>query len=125
MKNLIAITSIFILVAGCEYGLFDSSSRDNSLLSSIKDTWINSDNASDTLYINNDSIFTKSYFDGIASNFKYSIRNDSITIRYTGPDKILVPPVTNYFTLENNKMIIYFKNCAYAFDCRTIVYLRH
>jgi hypothetical protein len=125
MKNLIAITLFFILVVGCENVLFDSSSNANSILSSVKGTWINSDNSSDTLYIKNDSIFTKSHFDGIFSIFKYSVKKDSITIRYIGPNKIFVPPVTNYFTLENNKMTIYLKNCAYAFDCKTIYYLRH
>jgi hypothetical protein len=126
MKNLIAITFFFILFAGCESKLFDSSSKDNSLLSSIKGTWINSDNTNDTLYFNNDSIFTKkSIYDGVRSIFKYSIKKDSITIRYIGPNKILVPAVTNYMTLEDNKMTVYLKNCEYAFDCKTINYLKH
>jgi hypothetical protein len=125
MKNLIAILFLCILVVGCDNGLFDGSSKDNSPISSIQGTWVNSDNYVDTLYIKNDSIFTKSSFDGVQSIFKYSIKKDSITIRYIGPNKILVPPVTNYITLEDNKMTVYLKNCAYAFDCKTIYYLKH
>jgi len=126
MKNLIAILFLCILVAGCDNGLFDGSSKDNSPISSIKGTWINSDNSVDTLYVINDSIFTKkSIYDGIQSTFKYFINKDSITIRYIGPNKIGVLPVTNYITLEDNKMTVYLKNCAYAFDCKTIFYLKH
>ena len=121
MKNIITITLIFIMVTGCENGLSDRSSK----VSSIQGIWINSENSRDTLFINNDSIFTKSSFDGIPSIFKYSVKPDSITIRYIGPHKILVSPVTNYFTLKNGKITIYLKNCAYAFDCKKIYYLKH
>ena len=80
MKNLIAILFLCILVAGCDNGLFDGSSKDNSPISSIKGTWINSDNSVDTLYVINDSIFTKkSIYDGIQSTFKYFINNKNLT----------------------------------------------
>jgi hypothetical protein len=125
MKTLFPISFILILFVGCENGPFSSSSPDNVLPSPIKGIWINKENSRDTLYINNDSIFTRSHFDGIPSIFKYALKKDSITVRYIGPNKILVPPVTNYFTLENDKLTIYLTKCTYEFDCKIVYYLKY
>jgi hypothetical protein len=121
MKYLIIIGFLFLSVS-CEKGVINSPSNDNSGNSSIKGAWLNYENVNDTLLFINDSIFNKSHFDGIHSIFKYSIKKDSITIRYIGPNKILVSPVTNYFTLENNQLTIYLTNCAYGFDCLKKIY---
>lgn len=115
MKNFLFIIILLVPVS-CEKVSIDRSS-DNYI-------WVNSKNANDILEFKNDSIFTKSGYDGIQSFFRYTFKKDSITIQYTGPNKILVPPVTNYFTLDKEKLILYLINCAYAFECTKIVYIK-
>lgn len=123
MKKLMLVLSILLIAISCERGFLNKISDYNSLISSFKGTWI-SDNNADTLVFINDSIFTKSHFDGFESIFYYRIKKDSVTIQYRGPNKILVQPATNYFTLENNRFTIYLSNCAYGFDCVKKVYIK-
>jgi hypothetical protein len=72
---------------------------------------------SDTLVFNSDS-FTRKFYDGITHSYKYSIKNDAITIQYNGPLYILVQPSTHKFELENNQLILDLTNGCYGFQSK-------
>jgi len=70
----------------------------------------------DTIIFKEESNFTRKYFDGVTHTFDYSYDNDSITIQYTGPNMIGVPPTTHFYELKNYELIIDFSNGCYGFD---------
>lgn len=70
----------------------------------------------DTITFNNESSFSRKYYDGLDHSFKYSYDRDSITIQYAGPNKILVRPTTHYYEFKNNVLLIDFSNGCYGFD---------
>lgn len=70
----------------------------------------------DTIVFNNESNFTRKYYDGLNHTFDYSYDNDSITIQYNGPNMILVQPSTHFYELKNNELTIDFSNGCYGFD---------
>ncbi|MGM0409015.1 MAG: hypothetical protein ACQERU_13625 [Bacteroidota bacterium] len=70
----------------------------------------------DTIIFKDESNFTRKYFDGVYHTFDYGYDNDSITIQYTGPNMIGVPPTTHFYELKNYELIIDFSNGCYGFD---------
>ena len=72
----------------------------------------------DTLTFNNESSFSRKYYDRIDHSFKYSYDKDSITIQYTGPNKILVRPTTHHYEFKNKVLSIDFSNGCYGFDTK-------
>ena len=71
---------------------------------------------SDTLTFTNESTFTRKYFEVVVHTFSYSYDSDSITIQYTGPNKILVRPSTHHYELKKDALSIDFSNGCYGFD---------
>jgi hypothetical protein len=71
---------------------------------------------SDILTFKNESLFTRKFYDGIDHSFKYSYDQDSITIQYSGPNKILIQPSTHHYELKNNELLIDFTNGCYGFE---------
>jgi hypothetical protein len=86
-------------------------------------TWVSTDRA-DTLFFINNSIFNKSFSDGIKHIFEYSYCKDSIIIQYKGPNKILVMPSAHYYDLDNRKLTIDFTNGCYGFKREKETFLR-
>ena len=72
--------------------------------------------ANDTIFFKNESSFTRKYHDGLYHSFIYSYDQDSITIQYKGPNKILVQPSTHFYDLKNNELLIDFSNGCYGFS---------
>ena len=73
---------------------------------------------SDTLTFNNESSFSRKYYDGLKHSFKYSYDRENITIQYAGPNMILVRPSTHHYEFKNNVLLIDFSNGCYGFDSK-------
>jgi len=71
---------------------------------------------SDTLTFINETTLTRKYFDVVVHTFNYSYDSDSITIQYSGPNKINVRPSTHHYELKNDTLSIDFSNGCYGFD---------
>lgn len=84
-------------------------------------TWISSD-LTDTLRFNDDNKFIRFRKTGFYDFFDYSYTEDSITIKYTGPNKILCIPTTHRYTLKSGQLMIDFTNECYGFESRVINY---
>lgn len=104
----ILISVSFLVIFSCEKD-FDSEKK---LIGSWK--ILTPDN--DTIVFKNESSFTRKYYDRLGHSFEYNYDNDSITIQYKGPDKILVQPSTHFYKLKNNELLIDFSNGCYGFD---------
>ena len=106
MKQALILSLFLLSLISCEinFGL------DRKFIGSWK--IVTPDN--DTLTFIDESSFTRRYYDGI-SHFEYSYNNDSITIKYNGPDAVFVHPSTHYYELKNNKLMIDFTNGCYGF----------
>jgi len=68
-------------------------------------TWISEDKV-DTLFFIDDDTFKKPHYDWVLHSYAYSYTEDSITIQYAGPNKILLPPTTDHYTLTHSTLII-------------------
>lgn len=78
-------------------------------------TWVSEDNA-DTIIFINDNSFKSPRYDRVMHIFGYSYDNDSITIQYQGPNKILVQPSTHHYSLSNSLLTIDFSKVNYGFE---------
>lgn len=113
MKEILKYLSIavfFIVLFSCEKD-FDTDGR-------FIGSWkiLTPDN--DTLTFNDESSFSRKYYDGLDHSFKYSYDKDSITIQYAGPNMILVRPTTHHYEFKNNVLLIDFSNSCYGFDTK-------
>ena len=72
----------------------------------------------DTLSFTDESSISRRYYDGLDPFFEYSYDRDSITIQYSGPNKILVRPSTHYYEFNNEGLLIDFTNGCYGFDSK-------
>jgi hypothetical protein len=119
MKTIFGIFGILLLTMSCESNKManDDSAKKGSI---IQGTWINEVRTYDTLVFVNDSILTKTYLSGDKEFFKYSISADSITFNHKGPLKILIPPYTNYFTIDNKILTLY----PYGINNEKLIYIK-
>lgn len=68
-------------------------------------TWISEDKA-DTLYFINDNTFKTPRLDGVLHTYTYRYDEDSLTMQYSGPNYILLPPKTHHYTLTRSTLIL-------------------
>lgn len=109
---------VFILIL---FNVLNSCEQESS--NSIIGTWV-SDNKADTVYIVNNHTFNKSHHDGIMHTYEYSLKPDSITIQYKGPDKIWVMAAAHYYQLDNRELMIDFSNQCYGFDAEKKTFIK-
>jgi hypothetical protein len=119
MKTLFGIFGILLLTMSCESNKMvnDDFAKNGSI---IQGTWINEVRNYDTLVFVNDSILTKTYLSGDKEFFQYSIKADSLTFNHKGPNKILIPPYSNYFTLDNIILTLY----PYGINNEKFIYIK-
>jgi len=86
-------------------------------------TWFSTD-PQETLNFISDRVFTKRFYDGLDHTFMYWYTSDSVTIQYSGPDKILVKPTTHAYKLQGDELTIDFTSGCYGFDKRIIEYIK-
>ncbi len=114
----------------------ESSFHDERLLG----TWVSTNNLvsanhPDTLIIGNEYSLSKPFIivennyssplsDGISHSFEYSYNKIRITIRYIGPNLILVQPTTHEYELKNNELTIDFSNGVYGFESKRTTYIK-
>ena len=106
--------SILVSIIACEK---ESNFPDGRFIG----TWVSTDQI-DTLIFLSDNDFVKPFYDGINHSFIYSYTNDSITIQYKGPNKILVQPTTHHFELKRKELLIDFTRSCYGFNQKEIEY---
>lgn len=112
MKFILKYVLFFVIVI-----FLSSCKKDVEITPSVVGKWkiIVPDN--DTLVFNNDS-FSRKFYDGILHSYKYSIKNDEITIQYNGPNYILVQSSTHKIEFGSNQLIIDFSNGCYGFQSK-------
>ena len=104
MNKLIAssiLLALFLIFNGCQKD-YHSSQR-------FIGSWVTTDLSDTMIFLTNTSIYRphNNYYD----LYGYSYTTDSITIHYTGPDKILVlPMVSKYLFVQDTLMINYKSN---------------
>lgn len=113
--NFLFISTLIIVLFSCEKG--------NDSNEEFLGVWEILSPENDTIRFNDDS-FSRKYNDGINHSFEYSSNNDSITIQYKGPNKILVQPSTHFYEFKNNELLIDFSNGCYGFDRRIYELIR-
>jgi hypothetical protein len=80
---------------------------------------------SHSLIFRNDSSFIRVTPVGIINHdYRYSYSKDSITIKYLGPDKVLVQPSIHYYKLDGRELTIDFSNGCYGFEPEKRIYLK-
>ncbi|MEI6090224.1 MAG: hypothetical protein WCR42_07220 [bacterium] len=84
-------------------------------------SWVSTD-LTDTLQFKDETNFIRFRKSGFYDFFEYSYTNDSITVAYTGPMKILTRPTTHRYTLKNGQLMIDFTNECFGFESRVINY---
>ena len=107
LKYLLIAVS-FVIIISCE--------KDFTPDSRFIGSWKIMTPDNDTIVFKDESNFTRKYRDEITHSFDYSYDNDSITIQYTGPNMIGVPPTTHFYDFKNNELMIDFSNGCYGFD---------
>ena len=78
-------------------------------------TWIAEDKTV-TMYLIDDQTFKSPRADGVLHTFDYSYTEDSITIKYSGPNLVLVRPSTHHYTLSDSTLIIDLYKVNYGFE---------
>ena len=103
-------------------------------------TWVSTNNLvstnhPDTLIIGNEYSLSKPFIiveneyssplsDGVKHSFEYSYNKISITIKYNGPNLILVQPTTHKYNLNDNELTIDFSNGVYGFESKKTTYIK-
>lgn len=113
MKTICKCFIVIILV-----GILFSCEKNNEINNSFIGTWRISTPDSDTITFIDGSLFNRKFYDNITHSFKYSYDGDSITIQYSGPNKILVKPTTHYYEFKNDLLNIDFRNGCYGFESK-------
>jgi len=114
--NFLVMTSIFILLAGCN----DESLKLNQ--NRILGTWISTNNL-DTLHFLDDSNFFKSSSTMHYDHFDYQLFTDSIKVGYSGVLYISVKPTMHKYSLTEGSLMIDFENQqCYGFDLIKMTY---
>ena len=106
----LSIAFLFIVLFSCKKD-FDTDGR-------FIGSWKIMTPDNDTITFNNESSFSRKYYDGVDHSFKYSYDRDSITVQYTGPNEILVRPTTHHYEFKNNVLLIDFSNGCYGFGTK-------
>lgn len=118
MKQIISLITFFLIIT-----LGGACKQEMTAEKSMSGTWV-SESPADTIVFLDSQTFTKSVRSTFFHTFGYSFVNDSITIQYKGPNKILVNPSTHYFSLVGNSLTIDLSNGCYGFENRKMVYVR-
>jgi len=104
----------FILLVGCEK--FDGDD--------ILGIWISTDKT-DTLDFVDNSNFYKSAAIWRRESYDYHLDKDSIEIRYSGPNMILIQPTKHVYELDGNTLMLDLRNkFCYGFSSEKIYYDR-
>jgi len=95
------VIMIISVIISCQK---ESNSKNVISNSDIFGIWVNTSNAQDTIQIN-DTLITRWNFEGncYCHFYKYYIKTDSITLTYSGVDKVYILPYHKKLYLNNSK----------------------
>jgi hypothetical protein len=110
MKNLLLISYLVLFAA-----IISSCEKDTTEVRNLVGTWKIVSPENDTVFFS-EKTFTKKNHLLFSSFFDYSYTKDSITIRYRGPNKILVQPTTHTYRRYDNEITINLTNGCYGFE---------
>jgi len=118
MKNIFILLFFLmlmsVLISGCE--------KTNVTSDDLIGEWIDESKA-DTIRFIDDANFYRSTKNMHYDHYDYSIKGDSITIRYNGMLKIYVQSTTHYFKLKGNELMIDLTNSmCYGFPEEKMYY---
>ena len=100
------ITLTVILLSGCE-------KNNSDINKTLLGTWISTDLV-DTIEFTTDKDFYKRIY-SIKDHFDYSLKQDSITMRYNGVLYIYVLPTTHKYKINGDLLTIDFRPHCYGF----------
>ena len=110
-----ALVALTITIAGCE--------KERTIdYKDLLGKWVSAD-LTDTIDFASDNDLYKS-FSGFRDHFDYSLKPDSITIKYNGVLYILTRPATYFCKLDGDELTIDFRPQCYGFRTERIKFNR-
>ena len=94
---------LFLIINGCQ--------KEDQASQKFKGSWVTTDLSDTMIFLTNASIYRphNNYYD----LYGYYFTSDSITIHYTGPDKIFVLPMVSKYLFVQDTLIINYKSNYY------------